>query len=43
MRFAEGQKASFRMKNPGQASIGLFVEPSWYERPFQFDAEVACK
>ncbi|MCK5778830.1 MAG: hypothetical protein KAH11_08565 [Rhodospirillales bacterium] len=43
MRFAEGQKASFRMKNPGEASIGLFVEPSWYDRPFQYDAEVVCK
>lgn len=43
MRFAEGQKASFRMKNPGAASIGIFVEPSWYDRPFQYDAEVSCK
>ncbi|WNJ99319.1 hypothetical protein L2D14_15790 [Thalassospiraceae bacterium LMO-JJ14] len=43
MRFARGQKASFRMKNIGAAHIGLFVEPSWYNRPFQYDAEVACK
>ncbi len=43
MRFAEGQKASFRMKNPGDTSIGLFVEPSWYDRPFQYDAQVDCK
>jgi len=43
MRFAQGQKASFRMKNVGNARIGIFVEPSWYDRPFQFDAEVDCK
>lgn len=43
MRFARGQKASFRMKNVGEAHIGLFVEPSWYDRPFQYDAEVACQ
>ena len=43
MRFARGQKASFRMKNVGAAHIGLFVEPSWYERPFHYDAEVACE
>ncbi len=43
MRFARGQKASFRMKNVGSAHIGLFVEPSWYKRPFRYDAEVACR
>jgi hypothetical protein len=43
MRFARGQKASFRMKNVGAAHIGLFVEPSWYERPFHYDAELACE
>lgn len=43
MRFAEGQQASFRMKNEGNSSIGLFVEPSWYVRPFQYDAEVSCE
>lgn len=43
MRFAEGQQASFRMKNPGDSSIGIFVEPSWYDRPFEFDAQVDCR
>ncbi|MBO6521267.1 MAG: hypothetical protein JJ900_10125 [Rhodospirillales bacterium] len=42
MRFAEGQQASFRMKSQDNSSIGLFVEPSWYDRPFQYDAEVSC-
>lgn len=43
MRFAKGQKASFRLKNIGTARVGLFVEPSWYERPFKYDAEVDCR
>lgn len=43
MRFAEGQKGSFRLKKPGQDKLALFVEPSWYERPFEFDAEVSCE
>ncbi len=43
MRFAQGQKASFRMKNPGTGGLGLFVEPSWYKRPFELDAEVKCE
>jgi hypothetical protein len=43
MRFAEGQQASFRMKNPGETSIGIFVEPSWYDRPFELDAKVDCR
>lgn len=43
MRFAQGQKASFRMKNPGGGSLGLFVEPSWYKRQFEFDAVVKCE
>ena len=43
MRFAKGQKASFRLKNIGPARVGLFVEPSWYERPFKYDAEVDCR
>lgn len=42
MRFAEGQKASFRLKDIGADTVAVFVEPSWYERPFKFDAEVTC-
>ena len=42
MRFAKGQKASFRMKKPGSDTVAIFIEPSWYERPFKFDAQVAC-
>ncbi len=43
MRFAHGQKAPFPLKNVGAARVGIFVEPSWYERPFNYDAEVACE
>jgi len=42
MRFAAGQKASFRLKDIGADTVAVFVEPSWYERPFKFDAEVTC-
>lgn len=42
MRFAQGQKASFRLKSEGSSGIALFVDPSWYKRPFAFDAEVTC-
>ncbi|MEX0694104.1 MAG: hypothetical protein WD075_06655 [Rhodospirillales bacterium] len=42
MRFAQGQKASFRLKSEGNGDIALFVDPSWYKRPFAFDAEVKC-
>ncbi len=42
MRFAQGQTASFRMKKAGANKMALYIEPSWYERPFQQDAEVQC-
>lgn len=42
MRFAQGQTASFRMKKAGADKMALYVEPSWYERPFQQDAEIQC-
>ncbi len=42
MRFAAGQQASFRLKDTGTDTVAVFVEPSWYERPFKFDAEVTC-
>lgn len=42
MRFAAGQQASFRLKDIGSDSVAVFVEPSWYDRPFKFDAEVKC-
>lgn len=42
MRFASGQQASFRLKKAKGETIGLFVQPTWYERPFEFDAQVSC-
>ena len=42
MRFAAGQRASFRMKNAGDDTVGLYVDPSWYEREFTFDAKLHC-
>ena len=43
MRFAKGQKASFRVKKATGETVGLFVQPSWYDRPFTYDAKVSCK
>lgn len=44
LRMKENQMVTFRIPkvNAGSAGVGLFVRPSWYERPFKFDAEVAC-
>lgn len=42
MCFAQGQTASFRMKKAGEDKMALYVEPSWYERSFQQDAEIQC-
>jgi len=42
MRFASGQQASFRLKDIGTDTVAVFVEPTWYERPFKFDATVTC-
>ena len=42
MRFAAGQKASFRLKNPDNDTLGVYVDPSWYERTPQLDARVSC-
>jgi len=44
MRMKANQIATFRVpkrKNP-TGNIGLFINPSWYERPFKLDAEVSC-
>lgn len=42
MRFTSGQQASFRLKDIGTDTVAVFVEPSWYDRPFKFDATVTC-
>jgi len=45
MRLKKGQKASFKIaasKSP-TGQLGLFVKPSWYERPFAYDATATCR
>jgi len=45
MRLKKGQKASFKVaasKSP-TGQLGLFVKPSWYERPFAYDATATCR
>ncbi|MGB0683021.1 MAG: hypothetical protein ACPGOV_09950 [Magnetovibrionaceae bacterium] len=45
LRLAEGQRASFKIKKTkgGADQLGLFIDPSWYVRSFQFDAIVDCR
>jgi hypothetical protein len=44
MRMKTGQQASFRVKGVGAgAEVGLWVEPTWYQRPFAYDAIVTCQ
>jgi len=45
LRLKAGQLATFRVKaksNP-TGRLGLFVKPSWYERPFEYDATMRCR
>ncbi len=44
MRFSDGQQATFKVppaKNP-TGRLGLFVDPSWAQRPFEFDGTLTC-
>ncbi|MBT6095247.1 MAG: hypothetical protein HOH04_10215 [Rhodospirillaceae bacterium] len=44
MRFSDGQQATFKVppaKNP-TGRLGLFVDPSWAKRTFEFDATLTC-
>jgi len=44
IRMAASQQATFRVSermNPGD-EVGLFVEPTWYQRAMTFDATVSC-
>lgn len=45
MRLKNGQVVSFTVKkshNPS-GSLGLFVDPAWYARPFNYDATLTCQ
>ncbi len=44
MLLTSGQKASFKVKdlNEGETVLGLWVEPTWYDRDFRYDAKVIC-
>ncbi len=45
MRLKQGQIASFTVKKSRNLSghLGLFVEPTWYTRPFEYDATLSCR
>jgi hypothetical protein len=45
MRLKNGQVVSFTVKkshNPS-GNLGLFVDPGWYARPFNYDATLTCQ
>ena len=43
IRMAAGQRMVFRAREaPGAGGLGLWVEPEWYSRAFNFDAVVNC-
>jgi len=45
MRLRDGQRASFKVKpskNP-TGKLGIWIKPSWYKRPFRYDATVRCR
>lgn len=44
MRLAPGQKVSFvvRDKISKGRPVGVWVEPEWYKRDFEFDARASC-
>ncbi len=44
IRLAIGQKMTFKVKNDANNSKGvaLWVDPSWTDRPFGYDAELNC-
>jgi len=45
LRLGEGQKVSFVVKNKIAQGrpVAVWVEPEWYKREFEFDANLACK
>ena len=43
IRMAAGQRMVFRAREaPGAGGLGLWIEPEWYSRAFDFDAVVNC-
>ncbi len=43
LRMAQGQQLEFKVKKAKEAGeIGLYIEPNWYQRGFEYDAKVSC-
>lgn len=42
IRFAEGQMATFKVRNAGASEVAIWVQPSWYSRGFEYDAKIQC-
>jgi len=46
IRLTSEQQATFRLSKQRAANantVGLYVEPSWADRPFAYDARISCK
>ncbi len=44
IRLAIGQKMTFKVRNAGNGgkAVALWVDPSWTDRPFGYDAKLSC-
>lgn len=45
LRMGNSQQISYRIppkRRKGAHGVGFFVKPSWYNRPFNFDATIVC-
>lgn len=43
LKFAEKQKATFRVRDAGDSEYGLWIDTPWQQRPFGFDVRARCE
>lgn len=44
IRMTKGQRMSFKVKGSpaSPVELGIWIEPSWYQRDFAYDAKIIC-
>ncbi len=45
MKLESSQQATFKVRKRGKAlagEVGMFIQPSWANRPFQYDSKITC-
>lgn len=44
IRMTKGQRMSFKVKGSpaSPVELGIWIEPSWYQRDFAYDAKIVC-